>query len=905
MAVEHRGPTVNGGSTIACAAADAEGLSSAEPHTLCLSQQEHRVGRAVHTAVYQSLLLVSSPQAVAKAPPPPQPGALSPNGIDADRPTSTRVAGGSVGVGPMMPHPKPPAQEHRVDPALRLAVYHSLLRASSPPAAANAPPLPQSGTPLVPTHASGSIEQPRFGPVPLRVPHGPATAREPLDGTRGDAVTLEPVIAPLHHGGGSGAGYVTMDTGSNCNASNDTNVSVSRPSTHTTAAVAVSAPRGEPPGLGAVRSTRRSGCPRYNDGKSYRAFYKRFRARDRRQYRKRVLVYDKIVGCVGGSSYRRVVAAPERVPRPTREFFPQAVPPRAVTLADAIREICDEHPLVSPAQIDLAVQSALSSGPDGRGSKMPTKVTPATQGTLNNHGLPLLAPYMSDPEYTIRGAATGFRTGYDGPPRSRYTDNHASAYEQREAFAQHIALGLQSGHLIRVTPLYLARPDMNIIVNPAAAIVERADKVRVVINGSFGRGTSANGPVNPHEHPRIHLATPDGVADDIQRMEERYPGEHIVMQVFDLKDAYKSCPIDPRDWWQLAIAWEGEIYWYIVAVNGHRTAGVPLCTISTAIARAVTAAGYPTRAYVDDLSVVSRAVDADAAEAAFDAYNGLAGTVKSVEKRLKAGPAGTVKKYIGFIFDIERSEIRIPDDKLQEIRDQLDAMITAGTVSRKAIDELAGLLQWAVGAAPRLRPFVTPLRLLAQRRKGPGPIPRPIMRDLIFLRDILAEYNGRSMLPTTLAPPTATIYTDASRSGWGYCIEGMNAHAFGTWAAAQDEIHINVLEAVVAVAAVRTAIDAGHRYIHVYTDNSVTQAALTRGSTQSPHVWAALRAYARSVTLSGAHVTVHHLQGVKNVEADGLSRGTEEPLLRRWPASQRCPAHPSWDTLLADLRPTS
>lgn len=533
---------------------------------------------------------------------------------------------------------------------------------------------------------------------------------------------------------------------------------------------------------------------------------------------------------------------------------------------------------------------------------MRTGTVPAKQGTLKPHTMPALAAFMDDPGYTIGGATTGYRTGYDGPPRSRYCDNHPSAYAMRDAISRHITEELATGRLIRVTPLYQACPDACVIVSPMAAIDE-GDKIRVVIDGSYGEGTSANGAVDPRKHPRVALAKPSDVADNIQRMKQRHPGKPLHMQVFDLQDAYKSCPVDPQDWWQLGIAWDGEIYWYIVDINGHRTAGIPLCLASTSLARALTARGFPSSSYVDDLSLISLASDDDKAEATFDELNGLIGTIKSAKKRAKAGPAGTLKQYIGFLFDLQRDMIYIPDKKLTELRAGLEAMINTASAKPHEIETLAGQLQWAIGAAPRLRPFVTPLRLLAQRRRGPGPIPKAIVRDLIFLRDVLTEFNGKSMLPTELAPPTATIRTDASRSGWGYWIEEMGVHAYGTWPAACDSVHINVLEAVVVVAAVRTAIDAGHRYLHVHTDNKTTQAALTSQSTSSARIWPVLREFARSVTLAGAHCTISHLEGAKNVEADGLSRGSEESLLLRAPHSRRTPAHPTWDHLLSLLEP--
>ena len=608
-----------------------------------------------------------------------------------------------------------------------------------------------------------------------------------------------------------------------------------------------------------------------------------------------------------GAAYLQRTATPQCLPLPRKEFYPQprgagqAPPP---TLDDALAAALARAPHIPAATLRAAVDAARTVHRTGRADASLQLRIPATTGTLKLEGIRKLARHMADADYALRGAAHGFRTGYRMGPKSRPADNHRSAYDRPHLIDEHIRAGLAAGQLLDVTDIYDAEPDLPVIYN-LMALKDEATKVRLIVDASFGKATSANAGADPRTHPRIKLATPAMLAADIIALKKAAPHRTVHLQCYDLQDAYKCCPVAPQDWWTTTIAWKGRLYWWTVAMWGHRAAGNPLCHLTTAMAQDLRERGFLARAYVDDFGVAHYADDSDAMHTAVCKLTTEVGTPISEKKLAKQGPPSARKTWIGLEFDCDSLEIRVPPDKLEEAKDLLHSLAQDPNPTPRLVKKAWGKLQFVSRAAYAIRPFLTALRLAASAADKRQPLPPLVRSDLAALGSMLDRYNGVSMFPVETLPTTCTIYTDASTStGYGWWSPELGTHAMGAWSKAEKEAHINQLEAATVIAAVRQAVDKGHRAIAVHTDNMTTKAVLTASTTSSAPMYALLREYATTVTHAGATIIIHHVRGLDNTLADALSRGDEAAFRRARPTSTNIAMHPTWATIRAALAQT-
>ena len=127
-------------------------------------------------------------------------------------------------------------------------------------------------------------------------------------------------------------------------------------------------------------------------------------------------------------------------------------------------------------------------------------------------------------------------------------------------------------------------------------------------------------------------------------------------------------------------------------------------------------------------------------------------------------------------------------------------------------------------------------------------------------------------LPLAARETEVTLFTDASSSGWGAQLGSHSTQ--GQWSSSQRLCHINVLEMQAVIYAVRDFLPLlRYRVVRLMCDNAVTVAYIkNKGGTRShPLMQMTIRLLkwcdSKAITL----VPVH-LPGVRNIQADSLSR---------------------------------
>jgi ribonuclease HI len=143
------------------------------------------------------------------------------------------------------------------------------------------------------------------------------------------------------------------------------------------------------------------------------------------------------------------------------------------------------------------------------------------------------------------------------------------------------------------------------------------------------------------------------------------------------------------------------------------------------------------------------------------------------------------------------------------------------------------------------------------------------MRDLRWWASLSDNpHVGRTIWPA----PTATMFTDASMSGWGAVWNG-KVPASGFFDAANEGSSINELELLAAIHGLRAfATFARSRELTLVSDSLVTVNIVRNWTSRAPRLLSHLRTLRALCETLGVTISTRHLPSVLNLWADRLSR---------------------------------
>ena len=151
----------------------------------------------------------------------------------------------------------------------------------------------------------------------------------------------------------------------------------------------------------------------------------------------------------------------------------------------------------------------------------------------------------------------------------------------------------------------------------------------------------------------------------------------------------------------------------------------------------------------------------------------------------------------------------------------------------------------------------------------------------------LQEDRYHQGIPLKIDPPSHTIFTDASLSGWGAHVEPEGLLFHGLWTEDQSRLHINVLEMKAIFLSLSQAVHkVKNTTVLVSTDNTTVVAYIrhqggTHSTELSEEAWNVLSlCFNHNIQL-----LVKHIPGRFNTLADRMSR-VDKPISTEWSLNQ-------------------
>ena len=235
-------------------------------------------------------------------------------------------------------------------------------------------------------------------------------------------------------------------------------------------------------------------------------------------------------------------------------------------------------------------------------------------------------------------------------------------------------------------------------------------------------------------------------------------------------------------------------------------------------------------------------------------------------------------KHLGLVVDSALGTFELDVSKLQRVRREAGQMLNAvqrlGRVPARALAKLLGLCEFATPAVPFMRHHLRSLydSLPHDDWGGFAALGKPARFDLRWLTRLAAAEATKSIWRPR---PTAKLYTDASKFGWGALLDGEEARGFFTLV--ESAMHINVLETKALTRALQVF---GPRMrglvVQHFIDSTAALGATTKMVSKSPEMMDALRELYAELLRFRWEVHSEWISTQDNVGADGLSRVTDD-----------------------------
>lgn len=360
------------------------------------------------------------------------------------------------------------------------------------------------------------------------------------------------------------------------------------------------------------------------------------------------------------------------------------------------------------------------------------------------------------------GFSYGFHLGCTDLPSSKVSRNHKSAIEHPSVIQDFIAQGRELGRIAGPFP----SPPFTHFVSSPLGVVPKSEpgKFRVIHDLSFPKSNSVNSMI-PDENSTVQYDSIDNVTVLLRKF-----GQGALMAKTDIQDAFRIVPIHPNDYKLLGFSWENNYYYDKCLPMGASSSCQIFeflsCGLQWAMCEKFAAAGMSHM--LDDFFFIGPK-DSSKCQSDLDTFLMICEKSGIPIKSEKTVLPTTVLTIYGIEIDSMALVCRLPDLKLDKMRECLRLAKRKRTMTLKDLQSLIGLLNFACLVVVPGRTF---LRRLIDLTCG---ISQPhhhihlncdARADLDMWSHFLENYNGKSVLLPEIwsSSDKELLFTDASGS---------------------------------------------------------------------------------------------------------------------------------------------
>lgn len=385
--------------------------------------------------------------------------------------------------------------------------------------------------------------------------------------------------------------------------------------------------------------------------------------------------------------------------------------------------------------------------------------TPVKSEELNKYCY--FYPYKSDAEILRSGFSTGFRINYLGSVAPQISKNLKSAYlhskELKEKIMKEISLG-------RIAGPFKKPPFKQFKVSPVGLVPKNDGTWRLITHLSYPEGGSVNDGIDK-QLCSVSYTSFDQVAQLVFKS-----GKGALMAKRDVKSAFRLLPVCPNDFHLLGIHIEDDYFFDKMLPMGLSLSCSLFEKFATFLHWLVSfKSGISSLDhYLDDFIFVGEKGTGDCEKlvSTFAATCQEIGVPIADEKSV--GPT-TVLVFLGIEIDSVEMKIRIPLQKIEELKVLLSSYVNKKKVTLKELQKLTGKLSFFCRAVRSSRAFLRRFYDAMAGLKKPFHhlrVSNELKQDLEMWLLFLEEFNGTLYIPDDiwLSSDTLQLFTDSAGS---------------------------------------------------------------------------------------------------------------------------------------------
>jgi len=334
---------------------------------------------------------------------------------------------------------------------------------------------------------------------------------------------------------------------------------------------------------------------------------------------------------------------------------------------------------------------------------------------------------------------------------------------------------------------FLTPPVKGFRSNSLMAVAQK-DKVRLVLDMSRPKDASFNDNVDNLKLEQVTMSTARQFGYSVKDS-----GKYSIMSKFDMKDAYKLIPCQPKDYRLQGLCWLDRYFVDTRMIFGASTAVANYDTFSRTVKDLVLSKcsipGHLVHRTLDDVPVVSPA-HKDWGQEFAKAYKDTCEALniplaKECPNNDKAFVAQTEGRVLGIWFNTKNMTWSYPHDKLVPLLRDIHEVSEAGQAGLKQLQQLMGKINDVTLMMPFLKAFRKPANSLMASFMGNEdtvlPLPARVREDLaICAKAIASSATGLPIMARPSAPPIHHLRFTSDAAG------AMMAKVDGLQVAVQD-----------------------------------------------------------------------------------------------------------------------
>ena len=314
-----------------------------------------------------------------------------------------------------------------------------------------------------------------------------------------------------------------------------------------------------------------------------------------------------------------------------------------------------------------------------------------------------LADYFHQPtaEFFISGILQGFRVGFNYSQGSLklVTKNLECALQHKEVVDEYLQNELSHK---RISGPFKKCEVPRVQISRFGVIPKnhQPNKWRLIVDLSFPKGHSVNDGISKSLSSLSYITVDDAI-DEICSI-----GPDCLLAKIDIKNAFHLLPVHPADRHLLGMEWRDLVYVDNCLQFGLRSAPRLFNLLAELLSWIVQSKGVSFSIhYLDDFLTMGPPAS-PTCQQNLDVFTNMCKDLEIPLALEKADGPTICLTFLGITLDTHKMEIRLPEDKLTRIREEVSSWLQKKKATKRQILSLVGLLQHATKVVRHGRTFV-------------------------------------------------------------------------------------------------------------------------------------------------------------------------------------------------------